>query len=282
MRETDIIRKGSTPVMQLEERDVPLLTFPQLGSLSGIVHGCTTREGGVSEGFYASLNLKTRLGDKKEAVEENYRRVAGAFGISLRQFVLSDQTHTTNVRKVTKADAGKGIVKKRDYTDVDALVTNEQGLMLSVFSADCVPVFLVDPVHRAIGLAHAGWRGTVGRISAAALLRMRLEYGTDPADLYAAIAPSICQDCYEVSSDVADAFAAEFAGHETEILIDKGNEKYQLDLWQANRIVLEEAGVSPERIEVTDICTCCNPELLFSHRASHGRRGVQGAFLMLQ
>jgi hypothetical protein len=164
---------------------------------------------------------------------------------------------------------------------VDGLVTNEPGVVLSTFFADCVPLYFVDPVHRAIGLSHSGWRGTVGRMGERTLEKMASEFGTNPRDVYAAVGPSICQDCYEVSADVADAFAAEFAGHTDDILRSGKNGKYQLDLWESNRIVLCEAGVLPEHLAITNVCTCCNPELLFSHRASRGMRGNLGAFLFL-
>jgi YfiH family protein len=198
------------------------------------------------------------------------------------KFVFTDQTHTTNVRRVAAEDAGKGIVKERDYTDIDGLITNEPGLVLSTFYADCVPLYFVDPVHRAIGMSHSGWKGTVGKMGAATITAMKREFGTEAKDLVCAIGPSICQDCYEVSEDVADAFKEAFSGHADEILLDKKNGKYQLDLWRANEIVLTEAGVLKEKIAVTNICTCCNPDLLFSHRASHGKRGNLGAFIYLR
>ena len=198
------------------------------------------------------------------------------------KFVFTDQTHTTNVRRVTAEDAGKGIVKERDYTDIDGLITNEPGLVLSTFYADCVPLYFVDPVHRAIGMSHSGWKGTVGKMGAATITAMKREFGTEAKDLVCAIGPSICQDCYEVSEDVADAFKEAFPGHADEILLDKKNGKYQLDLWGANEIVLTEAGVLKEKIAVTNICTWCNPDLLFSHRASHGKRGNLGAFIYLR
>ena len=183
---------------------------------------------------------------------------------------------------MTAEDAGKGIVKERDYTDIDGLITNEPGLVLSTFYADCVPLYFVDPVHRAIGMSHSGWKGTVGKMGAATITAMKREFGTEAKDLVCAIGPSICQDCYEVSEDVADAFKEAFPGHADEILLDKKNGKYQLDLWGANEIVLTEAGVLKEKIAVTNICTCCNPDLLFSHRASHGKRGNLGAFIYLR
>ena len=265
----------------LSDGQFPVLTFPALDACGCVKHGFTTREGGVSTGIFRSLNFSSNRGDEPAAVRENFRRVAAYFGVTEDAFVFTDQTHTANVRRVTRADAGKGLTRPQDYTDVDGLITNEPGLVLTAFVADCVPVAIVDPVRRAIGLVHSGWRGTAGRISRVAVSQMQEAYGTDPSDLVCAVGPSICRDCYEVSADVADVFAAEFAAHTGEILTAKGGGKYQLDLHRTNRIILEEAGVRPENISVTGLCTCCNPDLLFSHRATGGKRGNLGAFLML-
>ena len=259
-----------------------LLKYPLLEQTGIVEHCFTTRIGGVSKGIYESLNLSFTRGDEDAAVRENFRRLAGAMETDVSKFVFTDQTHTTNVRRVTAEDAGKGIVKERDYTDIDGLITNEPGLVLSTFYADCVPLYFVDPVHRAIGMSHSGWKGTVGKMGAATIKAMKREFGTEAKDLVCAIGPSICQDCYEVSEDVADAFKEAFPGHADEILLDKKNGKYQLDLWRTNEIVLTEAGVLKENIAVTNICTCCNPDLLFSHRASHGKRGNLGAFIYLR
>lgn len=267
---------------QIKDAIVPLLRFPVLEETGVVEHCFTTRLGGVSEGIYTSMNLSFTRGDKEEAVQENYGRIAQCMGASKDAFVCSDQTHTTNVKKATKEDAGCGVTRPKTYHDVDGLITNVPGLVLSTFFADCVPLYFVDPVHRAIGMSHSGWRGTVGRMGRATILAMGQEYGTKPEDLICAIGPSICKDCYEVSEDVAEAFAAEFKGQEEKILEAKGNGKYQLDLWKANEIVLLEAGVKKSHLAVTNLCTCCNPELLFSHRASHGKRGNLGAFLRLK
>lgn len=279
----NIKRKGNKEVLKRNHfEEMEYLTFPALEATGLVRHLFTTRLGGVSEGIFGSLNLSYTRGDEKEAVDENYRRVARALGCTMEDFVCSDQTHTTNVRKVTAADKGKGVVQSKDYTDVDALITNEAGLVLATFYADCVPLFIVDPVTRAIGLAHSGWRGTVGRMGACTLQAMREAYGTKPEDAVVAIGPSICQDCYEVSEDVAEQFVLEFgAQKQKDILLAKGNGKYQLNLWKANESVFLDAGVRKEQISVTDICTCCNPEYLFSHRASQGKRGNLGAFMGL-
>lgn len=263
------------------EMDFPYLSYPLLEETGIVKHCFTTRMGGASKGIYESLNLSFTRGDEKEAVEENFRRVARALGTKYGDFVFTDQTHTNNVRRVGKEDAGKGLVCTRDYTDVDGLVTDEPGLVLSAFYADCVPLYFVDTKKRAIGLSHSGWRGTVGRIGQVTLETMKREFGSRPEDIVCAIGPSICRNCYEISEDVAQEFIQEFPEHRQEILEEKENGKYQLDLWRTNEIVLLEAGVKREHIAVTNICTCCNGTLLFSHRASCGKRGNLGAFLSL-
>lgn len=265
-----------------ENTKIPLLEFTLLKQCGIAKHAFTTREGGVSKGIFDSLNLSFTRGDDEEAVMENYRRVAAAFGKLPEDIVCSDQTHTTNVLCVDRSYAGCGVTRERPYMDVDGLITDEPGVILATFYADCVPLYFIDPIHRAIGLSHSGWRGTVQRMGQITLDKMKEEFKTNPSDVYAAIGPSICQDCYEVSEDVADAFAGEFVGHESDILIDKHNGKFQLDLWKANGIVLQDAGVLPEHLAITNICTCCNDRLLFSHRASKGKRGNLGAFLMLK
>ncbi len=270
---------------------VLVLKYPLLEETGIVKHCFTTRIGGVSEGIFSTMNLSFSRGDDRAAVEINYRRLAEVLDVSYEKFVFTDQTHTVNVRKVTAKDAGKGIVRERDYTDIDGLITNEPGLVLSTFFADCVPLYFVDPVHKAIGMSHSGWRGTVARMGKVTVEAMSYEYGSRAEDIICAIGPSICQDCYEISADVAEAFACEFAGHEEEILKASpknanteaaAEKKYHLNLWRANEIVLQEAGVKQEHIAVTDVCTCCNSKILFSHRASHGKRGNLGGFLCLK
>ena len=260
---------------------LPYLSFSSYEALPYIRHMFTTREGGVSKDIYESLNLSFTRGDDETAVLENYRRGAQALGTSIDHIVTSDQTHTTNVRPVGKEDLGKGITRPRDYKDVDGMITDQPGVLLATFYADCVPLYFVDPVHKAIGLSHSGWRGTVGRMGQATVEAMERSFGSQPKDLLCAIGPSICQDCYEVSRDVAEAFIFAFPTHEKEILQAGALGKYQLDLWKANEIVLTEAGVLKEHIDLAGLCTCCNSSILFSHRASKGKRGNLGAFLML-
>lgn len=276
-----IWKREDEPCMKVCEREgVTFLTYPELERLPEIVHGFSTRLGGVSQGIYASMNLSFTRGDKEEAVQENYRRIAAAMGFAPGDIVTSDQTHTANVRVITEEDRGNGITRPRPYTDVDGMVTNVPGLVLATFYADCVPLYFVDPVHKAIGLSHSGWRGTVAGIGAETVRRLRDNYGSDPKDIYAAVGPSICQDCYEVSEDVILEFQKAFPESLwPELFYKKENGKYQLDLWEANRQIFLRAGILPEHISMPNICTCCNPEFLFSHRASKGKRGNLAAFL---
>lgn len=280
-----VIRQEEKPVMvQNRAGDMEYLTFPMLDELPCIRHLFTTRLGGVSKGMFASMNLSFTRGDNKEDVMENFRRVGRALFTEPEAFVCSDQTHTTNIRVVTKEDMGKGLVRERDYKDIDGLITKEKGIVLSAFYADCVPLYFVDPVKKVIGLSHSGWKGTVGKIGPGTVRRLQEEFGSKPEELICAIGPSICKDCYEVSGDVAARVEKCFSGNKKileQVLFPKEDGKYQLDLWKANRFLLEEAGVKSEHIQTTDICTCHNPYYLFSHRASMGKRGNLGAFIML-
>ena len=263
-----------------KNKGVTYLTWPEFEKIPGFVHGFSTRLGGVSEGIYSSMNLSFTRGDKEEAVRENYNRISAALGFSPEDIVTSDQTHTANVRVITAEDRGNGITKPRPYTDVDGMITNVPGLVLATFYADCVPLYFADPVHKAVGLSHSGWRGTAAGIGAVTVKELQKHYGTRPEDIYAAIGPSICQDCYEVSEDVILEFQKTFSRELwKDIFYRKENGKYQLNLWEANRQILLGAGILPEHISMPNLCTCCNPEFLYSHRASQGKRGNLAAFL---
>ena len=262
--------------------EVAYLTFPSFESVTDIKHGFSTRLGGASKGIYESMNLSFTRGDSEVAVMENFNRISKAIGFSVESIVCSDQTHTNNVIKVGKADCGNGILQKKPYADVDGMITNEKGVTLATFYADCVPLYVIDPVNQAIGLSHSGWKGTVLKIGKVTIKKMMEEYGTNPADVLVAIGPSICQDCYEVSEDVINEFRESFTDEQCrDMIIDKGNGKYQLDLWKACVYNFLEAGVAFENVTVGGLCTCCNSDKMFSHRASHGKRGNLGAFLMI-
>ena len=265
------------------ELGVEWLTYPAFDACEEIIHGFSTRKGGVSSGDLGEMNLSFSRGDAPENVQENYRRICKALGICPEQIVCSDQTHTANVRVADSSHCGEGVTRPKTWTDVDGLVTNERGVALCTSFADCVPLYFYDPVHHAIGLSHSGWRGTVGQIGAVTLDVMRREYGTAPEDVLAAIGPSICQDCYEVSEDVILEFQKVYPKNEWEHLYyAKTDGKYQLNLWEACRYTLLNAGIQKAHLSMPNLCTCCNPELLHSHRASHGKRGNLNAFLMLK
>lgn len=267
-------------IQQRQAGELEYLVFPKLEETGVVKHLFTTRTGGVSSGIYATMNLSFSRGDDPLNVMENYRRIGEVLETDPEHMVASRQTHTTNIHAVTEKDCGNGIGRASSYEDIDGLVTDVPGIALVTYYADCVPLYFVDPVHRAIGLAHSGWRGTVAGMAACMVLYMQEHFHSRPEELVTAIGPSICADCYEIGEDVAE----QFRGHFLEKVLQKGKTpgKYQLDLWQANRSILLNAGVLPEHIAVTDVCTCHNPEYLFSHRASHGQRGNLAAFLMLK
>lgn len=261
----------------------PYLSFPMLDDVGFIRHGFSTRLGGVSTGAFTSLNLSFSRGDDPDCVARNFERIAKTLSVDVRQMVYAMQTHTTNVLTVTAEHAGMGVVKERTYQEIDALVTNVPGIVLVTSHADCVPLFFVDPVRRAIGLAHSGWKGTVHNIAAATVEKMTENYCSQPEDILAFIGPSVCRNCYEVGEDVAEQFAQAYRGTAFQgILTPKGCGKFLLDLHTANFKNLTKAGLKPEHIGITDICTCCNPKLLFSHRASRGNRGGLCGFLQIR
>ena len=232
--------------VQRELDGMEYLVFPALEETGMVRHMFGTRVGGVSEGKYATVNFSYTLGDRPECVDENYRRAA----------------------RILTRDGDIG-----------------PGLVLTTFHADCPPVYIVDPVRRAIGLAHSGWKGTIGEISRCTLERMTEEYGTRPEDCICAIGPSICQDCYEVSSDVADRFREQYRERVWDFDILQSGKmpgKYQLGLWKAIRMILLDCGVLPEHISVTDICTKCNCGYLYSHRITGFERGNMAAFLSIR
>lgn len=275
--------KDNRTILREIEKETPYLEYPMLADTGIVCHGFSTRLGGVSQGDYTSMNLSFTRGDEEEAVRENYRRMAEAIGVSCENMVLSQQTHTTNVRVVTEADRGKGIMTPLDYKDVDGMVTNVPGICLVTFYADCVPLYFVDTNRKAIGLSHSGWRGTVGKIGKETVRKMTEVYGSDPKDIIAAVGPSICMDCYEVSEDVILKFKENFAEeYWKDLFYKKENGKYQLNLWKANEIVFKEAGILQEHIAVTNVCTHCNSKILYSHRTSGNRRGNLAAFLALK
>ena len=261
---------------------VPYLTYNSLWEIKSIKHAFSTRLGGVSQGEFASMNLAFNRGDDPDNVTENYKRLCKSAGLEYDSLVASAQDHHTFVRAVTAEDKGIGFCKPRDLQSVDALITNEPGVTLVTYYADCTPLFFVDPVQRAIGLAHAGWRGTAGRIGERVLSEMRRLYGTDPKDIKAAVGPAISVCCYEVDEPCAANFLAMTDLSVERFVFSKGGGKYMLDLLEANRQILMSAGVPEESITLSDLCTNCNSTLLWSHRATKGHRGTMSAMMCLK
>lgn len=273
--------------MRVSEQ-VPLLKYKAFEEIEFIAHAFSTRFGGVSSGIYDSMNFKEDGEDTNENIRENYRRMAAALGCDVHKMVRSQLCHGVWVHEVVPEDFGVGALARSTLLDYDGLITDIPGVTLVATFADCVPLYFVDPVHRAIGLAHSGWRGTVDRIGLHMIEKMHQVYGTRAEDLRVAIGPCICGDCYEVGTELKVAFEKDFSGEietGTGILFEdickasSVKDKYQLDLRLANLMTFLAAGVPRAQIEVSDICTCCNPELIFSHRFTKGRRGASAAFL---
>ena len=264
---------------------LPMVESPLFQRETGIQHGFSTRKGGVSKEHLASLNLSFSVEDARENVLENFRRIGERFGKTPEDFVLSKQSHETKVLKVGTKDRGKGITKERDYEGIDALITDEKGLILSCFSADCVPILFYDPIHKAVGACHSGWRGTKGKILRNVVEEMRKHFSSNPGDILIAIGPSISKEQYIVSEDLGLSFLEDYPdlGEDAASPIQRiSKDKFQLDLWDLNRRIALDSGIREEHISISGYCTMENPELFFSHRYSQGKRGLQGAFICLQ
>ncbi len=254
-------------------------TFPLFSAVFGVRHGISTRLGGVSRGIYESMNLSFTRGDDDAAVRENFERFCTAIGTDSRRAVVSAQEHHTVIRNVTTADCGKGIYLPRDYTDVDGLVTDETGITLFTQYADCVPLLFVDPVRRVVATSHAGWKGTVAEIGALTVERMCNDYGCHREGILAAIGPSIGKCCFEVDEPVYDAFSTLTVFDDA--CYRRRGEKFDIDLWEVNRRILLSAGIADEHIAVTDLCTKCHPDVLWSHRVCGKERGSLAAAIAL-
>ena len=246
-----------------------------------LLHGFSTRLGGVSEGDFASLNFRSGgpSPDSREQVRENYRRFCEALGVEETGLVLSRQVHEDTVRHVTGADKGKGLSVPADYT-ADALVTNEPGVSLMVFSADCIILLLWDPVSRCVGAVHAGWRGTALDLPAKTVREMGRLFGAKPSNIRAAVGAGIGPCCFETHDDVPDAMRSAFGAGAEAYIAPKG-EKWTVDLKAMNAWRLRESGVQGDHIDICGTCTACCPTLYWSHRRTGDRRGVQGGLIGL-
>ena len=269
----------------IEGKQIGLVRYPAFETAGRVRAAFTTKRGGVSTGPYAELNLGWSTGDDPARIRENYRLAALAFGSDFSKMVLTQQTHTTNVMVVAGADAGRGTVRDRGYMDIDGAVTDEPGIVLVTHHADCTPLYFSDPEHHAIGLAHSGWKGTVGRIGAEVLRVMHETYGTDPGSVFAAIGPTIGIDRYEIGPEVGEQFERAFGKNtlrSRRIMRPGRGDRLMLGLMEANLLVMEEAGIRRDHISLANICTYYNSDLFYSHRkAAGGPRGTCAALLTL-
>jgi polyphenol oxidase len=263
--------------MRASERErVTLYEFELFAPHAALLAGCTGRAGGVSEPPYETLNIGLHVGDDPEAVLENRRRLARALGVELATFAIPRQVHRGGVAAVTADDCGRGSLAIEDAVpDCDALITQDAGVVLAVVLADCVPVILFDPLTPAVGIAHAGWAGTVDHVARNTVDAMRRDFGTDPRSLLAGIGPSIGPASYEVGAEVAERAAAEFP--QASLVHTQGGGKFLLDLWGGNVADLVEAGVPRSNIEVAEIDTYRCADRFYSHR----RRRPTGRFFAL-
>jgi len=254
-------------------------TFTHFDKLN-IKHGISSRLGGTSKPPFTSLNLGLHTGDENKQVIANRQIFCQGVGVEADNIVTAQQVHTDNVVVVTAKHLGKGAqIYSEAIEATDALITNVPNIPLMLFFADCVPVLIVDPVHKVIGIAHAGWKGTIDHIGQKTILAMQTHFGTDPQQCLVGIAPSVGPCCYEVDHIVIDKLKEQFKDWE-QLVRPKGSKLY-LDLWQANRLQLEQIGVQPSNIVVSKVCTVCNKELFFSYRAEDGCTGRIGAVIVL-
>lgn len=255
-------------------------TIPSFESTGLVRHGFSSRLGGVSMGECSSLNLGFKHDDDEKNVRENFRLFCESIGVKPSQMVFTDQVHKDKIELVTESHTGMGFMRSSEIKETDGFITDRPGVALVTFYADCVPLFFLDPVHKAIGLSHSGWRGTVAKIGAKTLKAMEDNFATRAEDCLVGIGPSIGRCCFEVDKPVAHEFSRAFSGHE-DALIETRGPKYHIDLWEANRTQLVEAGVRESSIAISRLCTCCNKDIFFSYRGDKGRTGSLVAILML-
>jgi len=263
---------------------VTYLTSPLFDGLSWLNHGMSTRLGGVSSGVCESMNFAYNAHDTVENVSKNYEIFSDATGININHIVTPKQVHSTEVVKIDSDHPFRNIREPGcDFPSVDGMITDVPDVTLFSFSADCAIVMIVDPVHKAIGQCHSGWRGTVGKIAQKAINMMGDSFGSDPSDLLVTIGPSICPECFEVEWDMIEEARKGFKEEDYDKIYYQKNEiKYQFNLWEANRIVLKEAGVHESNIFIPNLCTKCNPTLLFSHRNMGLNRGTLISYLAIR
>lgn len=257
-------------------------SFPALDKYKDrLVHGFSTRLGGVSEGIYSSMNLSFSRGDNRDSVYRNFCLFGEAVGFPADTSVLSAQTHGTTVQQVDASYAGRGIRQLQPLTEIDGLMTDQLDLPLITSYADCTPLFFYAPDKHMIANCHAGWRGTAKRMAAAGVKALA-ERGCDPAQLVVVIGPSASPRRYEVGEDTAAHFANIHDEQGAVVKKSAAAGKYMLDMWRANRAVLKECGVEDSNIHTAGLCTIEHPDIFFSHRVLGNQRGSLAAVMMLK
>ena len=261
-----------------KKKTIEYLQSPLLNNCDFLEHAFCTRRGGASQDDYKSLNMSFREGDEEFRVLSNWDRLATAFDIPLEQFLVVNQVHGDAIFVIKQHGS---YFSTREELNYDAIVTNRSNLAICIKTADCVPVFIVDKVKKVIAAVHAGWRGTALGISAKVISLMINQYRSEPADILAAIGPSIGHCCYEVDSTTAEAFRGQ---GNSEFFLQQGPKKnnWMLDLPEANRRQILAAGVPESNMEVSGYCTTCNQDMFFSHRGSGGITGRQVNFMMIK
>ena len=265
-------------VVQAVHGGVPFYHCP---AWTGVAHGFSTRLGGVSPAPWDSLNLGANRGDQPANVEENFRRFCAAIGTDPEAVVKNKQVHSTHIRAVTAKDV-IGSLSDPGTFEADGMVTDQEGLCLTVFSGDCIPILLYDPVARCIGAVHAGWRGAAGGIAAQAAMAMQINFHSKPEDIRAAIGPGIGPCCFETHCDVTDALRTQM-GQAAESCIRPlyGTDRFQVDLKGVNTCWLLTAGLTPGNISLCPACTGCDREHFWSHRMQGNARGTMAAMIQL-
>lgn len=264
-----------------QKEDILYITFPKLEKTGIVNHLFSTRLGGVSNGQYSTMNLSFLNGDNRENVLKNYKILCNLLDTDPNNLVLSRQTHTDNIKIVDKSHRGTGIFKE-SFSDIDGLITNEPKVALVTQYADCTPLLFCDPIKKVIATSHSGWRGTVKEIGKKTVQKMVSDFGCNPSDIIACIGPCIGSCCYEVDDPVYNEFKKLDYLELDKIFTQKGNGKYMLKLTEANRQILISSGITPENMDISDICTCCNADILHSHRATNGKRGNLAAIIELK
>lgn len=267
----------------LTNSEAPYFVYDRLKEYSEIIHFVSTRHGGVSDGAFASLNLGLGTQDRPLSVLQNRQILSDAVGIPQEFFVMAHQVHGTNVEVIHKDRRGAGAFSRHNaIPSTDAMITNESEICLFVMGADCVPLLFFDPVKLVVGAAHAGWRGTVNKVSAATVRKMQETFNCNPQDILVAVGPSIGPCCYKVGGEVINEVLNMFGTTDGLISFENAESSPIFNLWAANKVQLIEVGIAEENIEVAGLCTNCNAGDFFSSRHGKGITGRFGAGIMIK